>query len=388
MKRVYFDNAATSFPKPKEVIQAMQRYMQEIGVSPGRGSYELGLEAGRVLYKTRLKFKEIFNSPLEENIIFTPNITYALNFALMGILRPGDHVITTSMEHNSVLRPLRYLQKAIGIEVTVVKGDALGNIDPEDIKKSIRKNTRVIVFTHASNVTGGIIPVEDICKLKENTDAFFIMDGAQTAGVIDIDFEKLNLDFLCFTGHKSLYGPPGTGGMVISERACLQISPIIHGGTGSRSHLEYQPDFMPDKLEAGTPNTVGIAGISAALDFINEQGIENIRKHEICLTKKFLEGLREIPKIKVYGCDDSDKRVSTVSLTIQGLDLGEAAYRLDREYGIMVRSGLHCAPLAHKTIGTYSEGTLRFSFGYFNTLEEISYGLLAIKNIANKPYCQ
>jgi len=381
MKKVYLDNAATSYPKPREVIIAMERYMQEIGVSPGRGNYGLSLDAGRILYDTRSKLKDMFHCPSEENIIFTHNITHALNYAIMGILRPGDHVITTSMEHNSVIRPLRYLEKSIGIELKTIECDPKGSVEAHKIRENLKPNTRLIVFTHASNVTGNVLPLDKMCSLKHDTEALLMLDAAQTAGIIDIDFEKLNLDFLCFTGHKSLYGPPGTGGMVLSKRAVSKIRPLIHGGTGSRSHLEVQPEFMPDKLEPGTPNTVGISGLNAGLNFIMERGIKKIKDHELELTRRLLQGLKDIPEVKIYGPDNVNERVSTVSITIEDRDLAEVAYRLDYEYGIMVRTGLHCAPLAHKTIGTFPQGTLRFSLGYFNTLEEILYTLEALKAI-------
>ena len=384
MKSIYFDNAATSNPKPKVVIEAVQNYLKNICASPGRGGYALGLEAGRIIFEAREKIRHLFNGPSEENIIFTPNVTYALNFALLGILKPGDHVITTSMEHNSVIRPLRLLEKNRNVEISIVKCNKKGELDPSDIIKEIKPSTKAIVFTHASNVSGTILPVESLPEFKNHTDAFIILDAAQTAGVIDIDFEKSGLDFLGFTGHKALYGPPGTGGLVMSRRAGKAIMPTICGGTGSRSDMEFQPDFTPDKMEAGTPNTAGIAGLSAGLDFINENGVDKIHKHEMKLTKIFIDGLKQIPKVKIYGPDEIEKRVSTVSITIDDSDMGELAFRLDVEYGIMIRSGLHCSPLGHKTLGTFPEGTLRFSFGYFNTEEEVEYGLNVIKELAQE----
>ena len=239
-------------------------------------------------------------------------------------------------------------------------------------------------MTHASNITGGIAPIEHISKIKEETGAYFVLDCAQTAGVLDIDFKKLQLDFLAFTGHKGLYGPPGTGGLILSDIAADEIVPLIHGGTGSKSDMEYQPDFMPDKMEAGTPNTIGIAGLYAGLNFVNEKGIKTIREHQTKLTKIFMEGLKELPRVRVFGQEEPDKRVAVVSIDVRGADLGELAYRLDNDYKIMIRSGLHCAPLAHKTIGTYPKGTLRFSFGSFNTEQEIMYCLKSLKEIIQK----
>jgi len=384
MKRVYFDNAATTNPKPDTVLDAMQHYLKYICTSPGRGGYGQGLEAGRILFETREKIKDLFDAPSEENVIFTPNVTYALNLVMMGLLKPGDHVITTSMEHNSVIRPLRFLEKTRQIEVTVVPCDAQGRLAPEDVRNAIKPNTKLIVMTHASNVTGQIMPVEAISDIKEQAGVFFMLDSAQTAGVLDIDYKKLKLDFLAFTGHKSLYGPPGTGGLIISDAAARAVDPLIHGGTGSRSDFVMQPDFLPDKFEAGTPNTVGIAGLAAALDFINDKGIAAIREHENQLTSAFIQGLKQIPKVKVYGHEDAGERVGTVSIGVEGIDMGRMAYELDTDYGIMIRSGLHCAPLAHKTIGTFPEGTLRFSFGIFNTLEEIVYALEVLEEIMKK----
>jgi cysteine desulfurase/selenocysteine lyase len=384
MASIYFDNAATSNPKPIAVIEAVKKYLESICASPGRGGYALGLETGRIILETREKIRHLFNGPREENVIFTPNVTYALNFALLGILKSGDHVITSSMEHNSVIRPLRFLEKNRNIELSIVKCNEKGELDLEDVIKEIRPSTKVIVLTHASNVSGTILPIENFPDIKNHTDAFIILDAAQTAGVIDIDFEKLGLDCLGFTGHKALYGPPGTGGLIISDKASKAIMPTIYGGTGSRSDVEYQPDFMPDKMEAGTPNTAGIVGLLAGLDFIQQKGIENIHKHDMKLCAMFIDGLNQIPNVKIYGPDKLERRVSTVSITVDGCDMGELAFRLDAEYGIMIRSGLHCSPLGHKTIGTFPKGTLRFSFGYFNTEEEVKYGMEAIKNLAQE----
>ena len=262
------------------------------------------------MFNTRNNIKKLFNAPSEENVVFTPNVTYALNMVFLGILKPNDHVITTSMEHNSVIRPLRYLEKSRKIDLTIVKCDIKGQLDPMDIKRAIRKNTKIIVMTHASNITGGIAPIEHISKLKEETGAYFVLDCAQTAGVLDIDFKKLQLDFLAFTGHKGLYGPPGTGGLILSDIAADEIVPLIHGGTGSKSDMEYQPDFMPDKMEAGTPNTIGIAGLYAGLNFVNEKGIKTIREHQTKLTKIFMEGLKSFPELEVFGQEEPDKRVA------------------------------------------------------------------------------
>lgn len=381
---LYFDNAATSNPKPEVTWQAMEHYMRDVGCNPGRGGYAGSIAAGRILFAARERLMTLFHAPSEKQVIFTPNVTYALNFAIKGLLTPGNHVILSSMEHNSVVRPLRFMEKNCGVELSVVPCDRAGRLNPEDIRRALRKNTKLVVLTHASNVTGTILPVNEVAAIVRQTDAFFVLDTAQTAGVLSLDFQALGLDFLAFTGHKSLFGPPGTGGFVVSERAAERLAPLVEGGTGSRSDQEEQPDFLPDKFEAGTPNTVGIAGLSAGVGFILATGVEEIREHEQHLTRLFLAGLKEIPGVQVYGPAAVEEQVATVSLTLSGADGGEAAAALDAEYGIMVRSGLHCAPLAHRTIGTFPTGTLRFSFGYFNTEEEVEAALRALQVLARR----
>ncbi|MGB9812339.1 MAG: aminotransferase class V-fold PLP-dependent enzyme [Thermovenabulum sp.] len=381
MNVIYFDNAATSFPKPERVINAMQNYFKNIGASPGRGGYKNSINAGRIIFETRSKLKKLFNAPKEENIIFTLNVTHAINYSLNGFLNAGDHVITTSMEHNSVIRPLRFLEKYRNIELTIINCDKNGILNPDDIRKAIKKNTKLIALTHASNVTGTVMPIEEVAKIKKENGVVLLLDTAQTAGFLDIDFKKLDIDILAFTGHKSLLGPQGTGGLVLSDNIAKTLIPFIHGGTGSKSEIEFQPDFLPDKFEAGTPNTIGIAGLSSAVDFLEEEGLNKIRNHELELTKQFIEGIIEIPKIKIHGLKNIENRVSTVSITVDNIDPAFLAYKLDNQYNIMVRPGLHCAPLAHKTIGTFPYGTLRFSFGYFNTKEEVDFAIKALIKI-------
>lgn len=379
--KVFLDNAATSYPKPEIVQQAMMDYLAHIGASPGRGGYNLSLEAARIVLDTREIIRKLFNAPSEDQVIFTPNVTYSLNIALQGLLRPSDHVVTTSMEHNSVIRPLRALEKERQLQVTVVPCDQEGYLDPNQVRTALRPNTRLIVLSHASNVSGTIAPLSKIAAIAREADLFIVVDTAQTAGVLDLDFTKLKLDVLAFTGHKSLYGPPGTGGFLISKRAAQEMKPLIFGGTGSKSDDEHQPLFLPDKFEAGTANTVGIAGLKAGVEFITATGREQIANHEKHLAELFLSGLRNLPQIKLHGPTSSKDRVATVSITTSRQDLGELAYRLDADYGIMVRSGLHCAPLAHKTLGTFPEGTLRFSFGYFNTEDDVLYSLEALERL-------
>jgi len=379
---IYFDNAATSYPKPKRVGQAMLYFLEKIGASPGRSGHRLSIESGRILYQTRESLAELFsvNDPLR--IIFTLNITEALNLTLKGLLRPGDQVITSSMEHNSVMRPLRELEKK-GIEIKVVSCSPQGDLDPFDIEKSIKKNTALIVLNHASNVIGSILPISQVGKIARKYDILFLVDAAQSAGCYPLDIKRDNIDLLAFTGHKALFGPPGTGGLVVGERVDIKkLNPLKVGGTGSRSELEEQPDFLPDIYESGTPNTVGLSGLNEGVRFVLEEGIDKIRQHEKELITCLIKGLKEVPEVTLYGGDYQKERVAVVSFNIKDKWPSDVGLRLDEEYGIMCRVGLHCSPAAHKTIGTFPIGTVRFSMSYFNNFEEVDKAILAIKNIA------
>ncbi len=380
---IYFDHSATSWPKPPGVKVAMATFLDEIGANPGRSGHSRSIEAARTLYDAREALAALFNVRDPLRIVFTLNATDALNLALKGLLRPGDHVITSSMEHNSVMRPLRDLEKT-GVEITVVPCSREGSLDPEDIRKRIQSRTRLIVLNHASNVTGTLLPIREVGRIARRDPLLFLVDAAQTAGVYPIDVEKDGIDLLAFTGHKSLYGPQGTGGLVIGERVReKEMVPLRLGGTGSRSEFEEQPDFLPDRFESGTPNGVGIAGLLAGLQFIEEKGIETLRRHETELMDKVLDGLKEIPRVKLYGPISGKDRIATVSFTVDGLSPSEIALRLDREFGILSRPGLHCAPSAHRTIRTFPVGTVRFSFGAFNTRDEIDIALRAVSIIAS-----
>lgn len=381
MKDIYFDCAATSRKKPKQVREAMINFYDHIGCSPGRGGYECSLDASRIVLNTRLSIGKLFNFPKTENIILTHNITYAMNMILRGLLKPGDHVVTTTMEHNSVIRPLNDLVKNNNIQVDYVKADANGYVSPKAIKNAIKENTKAVVTTHASNVTGTILPIEAIAKIVEQTNAYYIVDGAQTAGSHFIDLSALPIDIFAFTGHKGLYGPTGTGGFIIKDHVAKNMDALIQGGTGSISDRDYQPDFLPDKFESGTTNTIGIAGLGAGIDFILEKGVHKIHEEKKNLTEYFLRKLENIDGINIYGPKDSALQTSTISIGIQNVDLGQMSFMLDDEYSIMTRSGLHCAPYAHQTIGTFPEGTLRFSFDIFNTKEEIDYIINTLKRI-------
>jgi len=381
--QVYLDNAATSYPKPEEVYEAVGRFMREIGVSSGRGAYRKALEADRIIYEARKSLAELFNIKDTKQMVFTSNATEALNLAMKGILSDGDHVITSQMEHNAVWRPLKRLERERGIEITQLPCLSDGSLeDPDPLSVAIRPNTKLVVITHASNVSGTIMPVEKIGKICSENGVPLLVDAAQTAGVLPIDVEAMNIDLLAFTGHKGLLGPQGTGGLYISEG--IQLEPLKEGGTGGESILETQPDVLPDRYEAGTLNAAGLAGLRAAVRFILSQGLGNIRTREMKLTAYLLDKLRENDAIRIYGPQDAEKQVGVVSVNIANYQPEEIGYVLDEVYGVMVRTGLHCAPCAHRTIGTIERGTLRISLGYFNTEAEIDYTVQAIGQIAQR----
>jgi len=381
MKEVYLDNAATTRYKPKSVVEEMTDFIKNINCSPGRGGYQCAMEAGRKIMKTRFLISDFFNSGEPENVIFTKNVTESLNFLIKGLLTEDDHVITTSLEHNAVLRPLHQLEEKNLIEVSYVEANEKGLLNAKLIEDEIKENTKLILINHASNVTGTILPIEEIGEIADEHGLFYAIDTAQTAGIIDIDFKQLNLDFLGFTGHKGLLGPQGIGGMILSDKLSETMDSLITGGTGSLSESVKQPDFLPDKFESGTLNSPGVIGLKAGIEYINSVGIKSIHNHEIKLLEKFLNGINSIKKINVLGSLDIDKKVPTVPVVVEGYDLGDLGFRLAEEYGIMVRSGLHCAPLAHKTIGSFPEGTLRFSMGWHTTEEDIDYTLETLLKI-------
>lgn len=379
MKMVYFDNAATTFPKPNRVYDEIMKAMKEYGANPGRSGHKLALKASRGIFETRDLLSKFFNTGNPMNIVFTFNGTESLNIGIKGVLKPGDHVITTSMEHNSVLRPIKHLEK-LGIESTIVKANSQGIIDPLNIKEAIKPNTKLIATTHVSNLTGSIMPIEEIGKIAKDNNIYYLVDAAQSAGVYSIDVQRMNIDILAFPGHKGLLGPQGTGGLYIRED--IDLEGTFQGGTGSASHSLEQPDIVPDKFESGTTNAPGIIGLGEGIKYIMEKGIDNIRIHEEELTKHFIEEASKIEGIKIYGPLDINKQGAVVPINIGDADSSEVSYILDEEYGIAVRPGMHCAPLAHKTIGTFEQGVVRFSFGIFNTHEEIEYGIKALKEIS------
>lgn len=382
--RVYLDNAATSFPKPSSVANALCNYMLNVGSNPGRGGSSNVLEGDRTIFKCREALRELFNFDKTENVIFTNNITTSLNILLKSIVKDGWHVITSSMEHNSVVRPLETLKLTKNIEVDFVQCDKNGSIHIEDFKKCIKSNTKLVVLSHASNVIGTIQPLKDIGKICRDNDIYFIIDSAQSAGVVDVDFKSLNCNAIAFTGHKSLLGPQGTGGFLIDDSLNSEASTFIEGGTGSLSESIFQPDFLPDKFESGTMNAAGIAGLLEGILFIKSEGLCSIREKEEFLTQKFVDEAMNIPSIDVYGYKDCSLRTSAVSLNSSIMNNSELSYILDSEYGISTRSGLHCAPLAHKTMGTFPQGTIRFSFGYFNDEKDVDYALNCLNKILKR----
>ena len=383
MEKIYLDNAATSFPKPKVVADAVYEYMTKVGANINRGGYEAAYDLEGIVFETREILKDMFGGSDCKNVVFTKNVTESLNIVLKGFLKPGDHVLCSSMEHNAVMRPLVQLEK-LGVEFDRIPGSDKGELELDKLEAMIKPNTKAIVMTHASNLVGTINPITEVGTIAEKCNLKFIVDAAQTAGVFPIDMKEMHIDALCFTGHKSLLGPQGIGGFILDENMIDRIYPILSGGTGSISHTEEAPDFMPDKFEPGTMNLPGIVGLNAALKWINDRGMDAIRDHELNLTERFLKGLDTLEEsglVKVYGLKGIEGRAPVVSIQTLKIDCADAAFRLDSEYGIATRVGLHCAPAAHKTLGTYPVGTLRFSFGVFNTEAEVDAALRALCEI-------
>jgi cysteine desulfurase family protein len=379
----YLDNAATSWPKPEEVYRAMDRFSREVGGSPGRSAHRRSVAAARIVLAARENTARLLGVSDPMRVVFTKNATEALNLAMLGLLSPGDHVVTSSVEHNSVMRPLRFLE-AGGVEVTAVRCSPRGELDPADVAAAVRTNTKAVFLTHASNVAGSILPVGEIGKLTRERGIVLGVDAAQTAGALPLSMEASNIDLLAFTGHKSLFGPQGTGGLCIGAGLEQHLRPLLRGGTGSRSEREEQPDFLPDKYESGTPNTVGLAGLAAGTAFLLEQGLETVRRHEEILTAAFLDGLCSIPGITVYGPLAAAWHIPVVSLNVAGLSPAEAALALDERFGILTRPGLHCAPAAHRTLGTFPVGAVRFSFGFFNEADDVTAALEALEELAGR----
>ena len=384
MKKIYLDQASTTYPKPECVVQAVCEYMTGNGCNINRGCYENAYDTEEVILETRELLCRLFDGPDCKNVVFTKNVTESLNIILKGFLKLRDHVLVSSMEHNAVMRPIRQLEAA-GVEFDRIPCTAEGELMLEEMEPLLKTNTKAVVMMHASNVCGTILPLKEVGAFCKAHGLKFIADCAQTAGVLPISMKEMNIDALCFTGHKGLYGPQGIGGFIMQEDMISGIIPLLSGGTGSISHTEEIPDFMPDRFEPGTMNLPGIFGLHAALSWLNSTGIENIHQKETVLTELFLKKIRELDpngeKIKLIGKESCQGRTAVVSIQTPGRDISEVAYLLDRNYGIMTRVGLHCAPSAHKTLGTYPTGTVRFSFGYFNTEEEVLFAVKALEEI-------
>ena len=385
MDAIYLDNASTTFPKPKAVPEAMYHYMTRSGSNINRGCYDRAYAVEELVYETRQMLCSLFGGEDCRNVAFTKNVTESLNVILKGLLKPGDHVLVSSMEHNAVMRPLVQLEKQ-GISFSRIPCRRDGSLILEEMAPLVKKETRAVVMTHASNVCGTMMPYEQVGAFCRERGLLFIADTAQTAGVWPLDMERMKIDALAFTGHKGLLGPQGIGGFLLSEKRLPQMESLIAGGTGSISHTEVMPDFMPDRFEAGTMNLPGIVGLHAGLGWIRETGMEQIRSHELALTRQFLEGLKSMDpyekRLRVVGKKDTEGRTGVVSVQTVRRELAQTAYELDVQYGIMTRVGLHCAPSAHQTLGTFPTGTIRFSFGWWNTREEAALALQALDELS------
>ena len=377
---IYMDNAATTMRKPQCVIDAVVRAMSSMG-NAGRGANDASLSASRIIYDTRERLCRLFGGTSPKQVVFTNNSTESLNIAVRGLLKPGDHVVTTMLEHNSVLRPLYEMEKK-GVRLTVVKSDEKGRVRISDMEDALCGDTKMIVCTNGSNLTGNYVDIEAVGKIAKAHGVLFVVDASQTAGVFPIDVERMNIDVLCFTGHKGLLGPQGTGGLYVREG--IEICPLKSGGTGVQTYSKSQPAQMPTALEAGTLNGHGIAGLHAALGYLEETGIDAIRKREQALMRKFYEGVKDIPGVTVYGDFESEDRCAIVTLNIGEYDSGEVSDALLTDYDISTRSGGHCAPLMHEALGTVEQGAVRFSFSHYNTEEEVETAIRAVRELAQE----
>lgn len=384
MNRIYLDQASTSFPKAPGVAQAMMDYLTMNGVNVNRGCYSSAYSAEEVIYETRQLLAELFHFSKCKNVIFTPNVTTSLNFILKGFLKPGDHILVSAMEHNAVMRPVVQLASS-GISFDRIPCRTNGSMILEKVEELIRPETKAIVTLHASNVCGTRMPLDALGEICQRHQLYFVVDSAQTAGIVPINMDKMHIDALAFTGHKGLRGPQGTGGFLVSQELAEQMEPLISGGTGSVSHTEEIPDFMPDRFESGTPNLPGIYGLHEALLYLKTHSLQAINEKELSLTGYFLEQLQALDDtgshIRIIGKKDLTDRNAVVSIQTPEIDMSQVAWQLDNEYGVMTRVGLHCAPNAHKTLGTYPAGTIRFSFGPENTKNELDFAIQGLKKI-------
>ena len=380
MNMIYLDNAATSYPKPETVAQAMMHYLNEVGAPLNRSVYRSAQEAELVTLSLREQLKRFFRFPEKAaHVILTPGNTYGLNLLIKGYLHPGDHVIVSSMEHNAVMRPLLQLS---GITLDRLRADSQGFIDPNDIHSLIRPNTRLILMAHGSNVSGAIQDAETIGAIAAQYGIPFALDGAQTAGHCPVDFQRFRLSALSVPGHKGLLGPSGIGALLLTEDMAKKLTPLIAGGTGSVSDSEYLPDYLPDRFESGTMNLPGIYGWEAAMSYLSNRGIDSLREHEKALTQRFLAGILDVPRVRLCGPTGIENRVGVLSLDFLDRDNAAVSYELEQRFGILIRCGLHCAPSAHKSLGTFPKGTVRFSLGYANTEADVDAAITAIRTLA------
>jgi len=379
---IYLDHAATSWPKPQSVIEAMTRSLAESAANPGRGSHAMAVKASRVLFETRKSAATLFGVRNPNDIAFTLNTTSALNLAIKGYLREGDHVVCTAVEHNSVRRPLEYLKRARGVSVTYVPADSRGYVQLADVAAAIRPNTTLCVVTHSSNLLGTVLPVPEIGALCRSKGVRLLVDAAQSAGILPIDVDAMGIDMLAFPGHKGLLGPQGTGGLYIHPE--LELEPLLHGGTGSQSEAIEQPTVRPDRYEAGTPNTVGLAGLHAGIRYVLERTVEQIHRHEWNLTQRMMEGLLRVPNIELLGPELGQNKTGIVAFNIGDQSASEVAFTLDRDYHIAVRAGYHCTPLAHESAGTMGRGAVRASVGVSTTEADVDALVEAVREIAGQ----
>ncbi|WP_025849844.1 aminotransferase class V-fold PLP-dependent enzyme [Paenibacillus ehimensis] len=380
MSVIYLDHAASSWPKPPEVLKAMHDCMEQYAANPGRGSHELAVKASRVLFEGRKQLAKLFNIKNPNDIAYAPNTTFALNLAIKGFVKEGDHILCTAVEHNSVRRPLEYLKRTKNVQVTYVKTDEQGRLSLDDVRREIISKTSLIVSTHSSNLLGSIMPVEELGQLCRDHQIKLLVDAAQTAGTMEVDVQKLGIHMLAFPGHKGLLGPQGTGGLYIDPE--IDLEPLLHGGTGSQSEAAEQPDVRPDRYEAGTQNTVGVAGLVEGVRYIHKQTVEQIHAREWKLTQRIMNGLMEINGVTILGPQIGQNKTGIVAFTIAGADSSEVAFILDQSFHIAVRAGFHCTPLAHEMVGTLERGAVRASVGCFTTEEETDQLLYAVREIA------
>lgn len=393
MKQIYLDNASTTFPKPREVADAVYQYMTGVGSNIGRGGYTSAYAAEEAVFAARQLLCDFFGGEDAKNVVFTKNITEALNVIIRGLLQPGDHVLVSAMEHNAVMRPLQLIGRELeageqapadAISFSRIPCDSEGNLELEALPRLVQQRTKAVIMTHASNVCGTLLPIDKVGDFCKQRGLLFIVDSAQSAGVFPINMQQLHIDALAFTGHKGLLGPQGIGGFVLREQMVTKLTPLIVGGTGSLSHTEKTPRFMPDKFEAGTLNLPGIMGLAAGVSWLKERGLASIRAHELALTEQLLAGLQGLEQqglLRIVGRKDLKQRTSVVSIAGTQLDIAMLAHKLNAEYGIATRVGLHCAPNAHKTLGTYPTGTLRFSMGWHNNEADIDAALKALREV-------